>query len=115
MQNKYAKKSKRQLKDNKMNERTTITKEYKWQVVENKCSMTPFEFEIRKIEIKNRQDGYVNYCECNNCKSKIGTAQETDKFDRALWEADLFESLDFLYIYAENKHVSLVFEKHAYF
>ena len=51
------------------------------------------ELEIVQTTIKNFDDKYVNYCECNRCKKKIGTHKENHKYDTAIRLDNVYYSL----------------------
>jgi len=49
---------------------------------------------LRKVVIKNIFGDYANYCECEQCKARIGTADEYMKFDNAIHVDSLYETIE---------------------
>lgn len=57
----------------------------------------------QKTEVKNIENDYINFCECDSCKARKGTDTEYYKFDKAIPVNYLFFSVQEVREHLQNK------------
>jgi hypothetical protein len=45
--------------------------------------------------IKNVEGNYINYCECDSCKARIGTDRDHYRFDNAIYISEIYLNFDY--------------------